>query len=138
MAPSKFMHIRLGLGSYLHKFQRLSSDPLVPETYALEYPTIEELLALLDANHHGTGVFLAAELLVEMRLAGMKHVDDLMMISEQNLYLSTRISPEKIQTIFDLGKMMINAVHERHKTDIVDLKRMRGDRPKLRTTMNLE
>lgn len=96
----------------------MSPDPLVPQTYALDYPSIEELLAILDANDDGTGGFLDLKLQQEMRIAGMENVDDLAMISEKILYLSTDIPPEKIQTIFFFGKEMIDAVHEKYRIDI--------------------
>lgn len=111
--------------TYAYKSQRLSSEPLVPETYALDYPTIEDLLALLDANNHGTGEFLTVELHNEMRLAGMIYVDDLAMVSEKVLYLGGKILPEKIQAIFLCGKEMITTVHEKHESEILDLKAMR-------------
>lgn len=97
------------------------------ETYALDYPSIEELLTLLGVEYRGTEGFLTMEQHNEMRLAGMDYVDDLAMISEKALYLSSSISPEKIQAIFLRGREMINVVHEKHKIEILDLKRMREE-----------
>lgn len=100
---------------------------MVPETYALDYPSIEELLIRLDANDHdGTREFLSVKIHDEMRRSEMVYVDDLAMISEKTLYLSANISPEKIRSIFICGKM-INAVHEKHKDDILEWERMRED-----------
>lgn len=65
------------------------------------------------------------ELRNEMRLAGMVYVDDLAMISEKALYLGAKILPEQIQAIFLLGKQMIDQVHERHESEILDLKEIR-------------
>lgn len=100
--------------------QRLSPDPLVQETYALDYPSIDELLMLLDAKNNSTGGFL--ELHRELRLAGMSFIDDLAMISERTLYLSANITPEQTQGIFSCGREMIDTVHENHKVEIKEMK----------------
>lgn len=92
------------------------------ETYCLTYPSVDDLLSILDAViMHGEADFLDFHSRQGLRIAGMSNVNDFTMITPVELSLISRIWPEKVNILFDFVRAMIEVVHVERQKDIDDM-----------------
>lgn len=101
----------------------LPTTALLVETYCFEYPSVDDLLQLLDTILGNDGLpFIDAHGCQGLRIAGLTHIDDFTFISPLDLCLVSRVWPEKVKILFAYAEDMIDDVHFGERKMIAEIK----------------
>lgn len=123
--PSNDQHqIRL---LQLDQYPGLSDHRLDMETFPFNYPSIQELLSHLDTLQAGGTHHQYESYLPTLHSSRMKYVDDLTMISEQDLYVASGIPPGRIHSLYARARVMMLAVYMMNKEAILEMNELKRE-----------